>query len=122
MSELIDKIKETINMDDLGEICQDYADSIQYTDENIIVLKISIEDLENESFDKIVELGRVEYSCWEALKSLVPEGEVDSIKKEFAEDLQEFMEDEDNGVESAEQIYKSVLYCNNEYVWSGTTF
>ena len=70
---------------------------------DIIVLKISLEDLKSENFDNIIELGRVEYGEWDTLSSLVPNGEVDGIKKEFEEDLAMLQEDdyEDAEVDSA---------------------
>ena len=120
MSELISEIKENIDLDNLGQYCGEFAEEMQYSDDNIMVLKISIEDLKNENFDEIIEVARVKYGDWDSLSTLVPDGEVDEIKKEFEEDLENYSEDGE--VDSFEDIYKSVLYCDNEYVWGGTTY
>jgi|TARA_B110000438_G_scaffold302675_1_gene361128 hypothetical protein len=120
MSDAINEIKENIDLDSLSQYCGEFAEEMQYSDYNIKVLKISLEDLKNENFDEIIEVDRVKYGDWDTLSLLVPEGEVDEIKKEFEEDLKNYLEDGE--VSSFEDIYKSVLYCNNEYVWGGTTY
>ncbi len=120
MSDAINEIKENIDLDSLSQYCGEFAEEMQYSDYNIKVLKISLEDLKNENFDEIIEVDRVKYGDWDTLSLLVPEGEIDEIKKEFEEDLKNYLEDGE--VSSFEDIYKSVLYCNNEYVWGGTTY
>ena len=120
MSNVISEIKEDIDLDSLGQYCGEFAEEMQYSNYNIKVLKISLEDLKNENFDEIIEVDRVKYGDWDSLSLLVPDGEVDEIKKEFEEDLENYSEED--GVNSFEDIYKSVLYCNDEYVWGGTTY
>lgn len=120
MSDSISEIKDEINLDLLSEYCGEFAENMQYSDDNIMVLKISLENLKNENFDEIIEVGRVGYGDWDSLSSLVPEGEVDEIKLQFEEDLKNYSDDGE--VNSFEDIYASVLYCNNEYVWGASTY
>jgi hypothetical protein len=67
------------------------------------------------------EIGSVEYGDWESLKNFVSESEVERIKNQFDEDLNDFKEDKDSEIYDCLQIYNSVLYCNGEFVWSGMT-
>ncbi len=100
----------------------DKAESILYSDFNIIILEIEYEDLKSENFENIQELGSVDYGDWDSLKNLISESEVERIKNQFDEDLNYFMEDEDEEeIDDCLQIYTSVLYCNGEFVWSGMT-
>jgi len=88
---------------------------------NIIVLKIDYEDLKSENFENMQEIGSVEYGDWESLKNFVSESEVERIKNQFDEDLNDLKEDEDSEIDDWLQIYTSLLYCNGEFVWSGMT-
>tara|TARA_B100000768_G_C11200866_1_gene341726 strand:- start:612 stop:974 length:363 start_codon:yes stop_codon:yes gene_type:complete len=118
------KINDVLNEIDeieLGEILMDKAESILYSDYNIIVLKIEYEDLKSENFENMQEIGSVEYGDWESLKNFVSESEVERIKNQFDEDFNDFMEDEDSEIDDCLQIYTSLLYCNGEFVWSGMT-
>ena len=117
----IDDILKEIDEIELGEILMDKAESILYSDYNIIVLNIEFNDLKSENFENIQKLGFVEYGDWGSLKNFVSESEVERIKNQFDEDLSYFKEDEDSEVDSFLQIYTSVLYCNGQYVWSGMT-
>ena len=69
------------------------AESILYSDYNIIVLKIEYEDLKSENFENMQEFGSVEYGDWETLKNFVSESEVERIKNQFDDDLKDFEED-----------------------------
>jgi len=120
MSDNISEIKDEIDLDLLSEYCGEFAEKIQYSDDNIIVLKISLEDLKNENFDEITEVGRFEYGDWDSLSSLVSKSEIDEIKLQFEEDLKNYSDDGE--VRSFEDIYTSVLYSNEEYVWSASTY
>tara|TARA_B100001057_G_C22756754_1_gene914128 strand:- start:1048 stop:1269 length:222 start_codon:yes stop_codon:yes gene_type:complete len=73
MSDNISEIKDEIDLDLLSEYCGEFAEKMQYSDDNIIVLKISLEDLKNENFDEITEVGRFGYADWDSLSSLVSE-------------------------------------------------
>ena len=117
----LNEILNQINVVELGEILMNKAESILYSDYNIIVLKIEYEDLKSENFENMQELGSVEYGDWEALKNFVSESEVERIKNQFDDDLKDFEEDEDSDIDDCLQIYTSVLYCNGKFVWSGMT-
>ena len=80
-------------MVELGEILMNKAESILYSDYNIIVLKIEYEDLKSENFENMQEFGSVEYGDWETLKNFVSESEVERIKNQFDDDLKDFEED-----------------------------
>ena len=118
----IKNIIDKINIDFLGEIMQDKAESIQYSDYNIILFNIDKNDLENENFENMEELIGVEYGDWNLLEAYISQDEINRIKEYFDEDLNRLMEDEDNGVDDYCQIYMSFLYCNKVYVWSGMEF
>ena len=117
----INDILNEIDEIELGEILMNKAESILYSDYNIIVLKIEYEDLKSEVFENMQEIGSVEYGDWESLKNFVSESEVERIKNQFDEDLNDLKEDEDSEIDDCLQIYTSVLYCNGEFVWSGMT-
>ncbi len=97
------------------------TEAILYSEYNIIVLKIDYEDLKSENFENMQEIGSVEYGDWESLKNFVSESEVERIKNQFDEDLNDLKEDEDSEIDDCLQIYTSLLYCNGEFVWSGMT-
>lgn len=117
----IDEILNEIDEIELGEILMNKAESILYSEYNIIVLKIDYEDLKSENFENMQEIGSVEYGDWESLKNFVSESEVERIKNQFDEDLNDLKEDEDSEIDDCLQIYTSLLYCNREFVWSGMT-
>ena len=117
----INDILNEIDEIELGEILMNKAESILYTDYNIIVLKIEYEDLKSENFENMQEIGSAEYGDWESLKNFLSESEVERIKNQFDQDLNDLKEDEDSEIDDCLQIYTSVLYCNGEFVWSGMT-
>ena len=117
----LNEILNQIDVVELGEILMNKAESILYSDYNIIVLKIEYEDLKSENFENMQEIGSAEYGDWESLKNFVSESEVERIKNQFDNDLKDFEEDEDSDIDDCLQIYTSVLYCNAEFVWSGMT-
>ena len=118
----IKNIIDKIDIDVLGDLMQDKAESIQYSDYNIILFNIDQNDLENENFENMEELIGVEYGDWNLLGGFISQDEINRIKEYFDEDLNRLMEDEDNGVDDYSQIYMSFLYCNKVYVWSGMEF
>ena len=118
----IKNIIDKIDIDVLGDLMQDKAESIQYSDYNIILFNIDQNDLENENFENMEELIGVEYGDWNLLGAFISQVEINRIKEYFDEDLNRLMEDEDNGVDDYSQIYMSFLYCNKVYVWSGMEF
>ena len=118
----IKNIIDKIDIDVLGDLMQDKAESIQYSDYNIILFNIDQNDLENENFENMEELIGVEYGDWNLLGAYISQDEINRIKEYFDEDLNRLMEDEDNGVDDYSQIYMSFLYCNKVYVWSGMEF
>ena len=105
----------------LGEIMGDKAESIEYSDYNIVVFNIEAEDLKGGAFEKMEEIGSVEYGDWNMLGGIVSEEEVKKIKKDFDEDLKKAKENEDNEIDDYSQIYMSFLYCEGVYVWSAST-
>lgn len=117
----INEILNEIDEIELGEILMNKAESILYTQHNIIVLKIDYEDLKSENFENMQEIGSIEYGDWESLKNFVSESEVERIKNQFDKDLNDLKEDEDSEIDDCLQIYTSLLYCNGEFVWSGMT-
>lgn len=117
----VNEILNEIDQIELGEILMNKAESILWTDSNIIVLKIEYDDLKSENFENMQKIGSVEYGDWESLKNFVSESEVERIKNQFDEDLNDLKEDEDSEIDDCLQIYTSVLYCDGEFVWSGMT-
>ena len=118
----IKNIIDKIDIDVLGDLMQDKAESIQYSDYNIILFNIDQNDLENENFENMEEIIGVEYGDWNLLGAFISQDEINRIKEYFDEDLNRLMEDEDNGVDDYSQIYMLFLYCNKVYVWSGMEF
>ena len=106
----------------LGEVMQEKAESIQYSDYNIVIFNIEAQDLETGTFEKMEEIGSVEYGDWNMLGGIVSAAEVTRIKEYFTNDLKRLKEDEGNDVDDCSQIYISVLYCKGIYVWSGMVF
>lgn len=121
MSESIEAIKKNIDTDYLSEyLGEKFAEDLEFTDYNIEILKISINDLKSETYSGIEHVEYIENEDWEKLKSLVSEEEVKAIREEFKEDSEYYKnENESNNPPS---IYKAILYCNEEYVWSATTY
>ena len=115
----LNKILNQIDVVELGEILMNKAESILYSDYNIIVLKIEYEDLKSENFENMQEFGSVEYGDWETLKNFVSESEVERIKNQFDDDLKDFEEDEDSDIDdclrlsaSNDEKYQSLI--NND--------
>jgi len=126
MSELINAIKENIDTEWLSEyLGENYAEELEYTDYNIEILKIDIDDLKSESYESIEHIGYVENEDWDTLKTLVSEKEVKSVQEEFKEDNERYRNECECGSSPCDcnlNLYKAILYCNEEYVWSTTTF
>ena len=126
MSELISEIRDVIDKEWLAEyLGRYYAEQLVYTDYNIEILKINIDDLKSESYENIEHIGYVENEDWDTLRNLVTEKEVKAIQEEIKEDNERYR-DEYEGDSSPSDIklnlYKAILYCNEEYVWSTTTY
>jgi len=125
MSESINDIKEDINIEWLSDDLGDYAEELEFTDYNIQILKIDIEDLKNETYDNIEHIGFVKYDDWNTLKTLVSEKEVKLIQKEYGEDIERYSNEcecDSSPCDCNLNIYKAILYCKNEYVWATTTY
>jgi hypothetical protein len=75
----------------------------------------------NENFQNTEHLISINYGDWNSLKNFISESEVENIKNIFEESLEEIKESDDS-IEDCSQIYMSALYCNEEFVWEGTTF
>ena len=126
MSELINEIREDIDTEWLSEyLGENYAEELEYTDYNIEILKIDIDDLKSESYESIEHIGYVENEDWDTLKTLVTEKEVKAIQEEFKEDNERYRNEHECGSSPCDcnlNLYKAILYCNEEYVWSTTTY
>ncbi len=131
MSSSISDIRDEIDTDWLSEyLGVNHAEELEFTDNNIEILRIGIDDLKSESYENIEHVGYVENEDWDNLKTLVSEKEVKAIQEEFKEDIQRFKNEHDDYVGKCDtrpcdhslNIYKAILYCNDEYVWSSTTF
>ena len=59
MSDSISEIKDEINLDLLSEYCGEFAENMQYSDDNIMVLKISLENLKMKILMKSLKLGEL---------------------------------------------------------------
>jgi hypothetical protein len=55
-------------------------------------------------------------------KTLFLKVKLKTYKNIFEESLKDIKEFDDNDIEYCSQIYISALYCNEEFVWEGTTF
>ena len=113
MSKDIIQIINNIDTTWLGEDLMDIAEGLLYKDANIAICKISLEDLKNENFDNIEKLDYYEYGDWDNLSYYVSEKELERIKKQFEEDLQERLDDEESDVDTCFGIYSCFLYCND---------
>ena len=126
MSESINDIKEEIDKGWLGDyLGSNYAEQLVFTDYNLQLLKIDIEDLKNEIYDNIEHIEFVKYDDWDTLKTLVSEKEVKAIQEEFREDTERYRNEHECGSSPCDcnlNLYKAILYCNEEYVWSTTTY
>ena len=126
MSNSISAIRDEIDTEWLSEyLGVNHAEELEFTDNNIEILRIDIDDLKSESYENIEHVGYVENEDWDNLKSLVSEKEVKAIQDEFKEDIERYRNEHECDSPSCEHslnIYKAILYCNDEYVWSSTTF
>jgi hypothetical protein len=106
---------------ELGEIMMGKAESLAdtFSDSNIIIFDIALEELQKGNFHNMQEMGRMSYGDWDTLKIWVSKNEAERIKKQFDEDLKDFSDDEDYDVDDYSQIYSSFLYCKNDFVWGG---
>jgi hypothetical protein len=126
MSESINDIKEEIDKGWLGDyLGSNYAEQLVFTDYNLQLLNIDIEDLKNETYDNIEHIGFVKYDDWDTLKTLVSEKEVKAIQEEFREDIERYRNEHECDSSPCDcnlNLYKAILYCNEDYVWGSTTF
>ena len=119
-NKLIDKILKNIDIDDLGEVMMNKAESLKMEfGDNIVIFEIAIEEFKNNNFHKMDKISTIAYGNWDSLRSWVSEDEVERIKKQFDDDLQYLLEDEESEVEDCSQIYSSFLYCDGQYAWGG---
>ena len=110
-------LHKTENLDSKQYIYNQYGGKISFDS-----LKIGLEDLVNENFQNTEHVISIKYGDWNSLKNFVSESEVENIKNIFEESLEDIKEFDDNDIEYCSQIYISALYCNEEFVWEGTTF
>ena len=116
--ELIHKIINDIDTEDLGETMLGKAESLQMEyGGNIVIFEISLEELRKGNFYNMEKMSTIEYGDWDSLRNWVSESEVERIKKQFDEDLEDLSNDDSYEVDDCSQIYSSFLYCNGEYVW-----
>ena len=126
MSDSISEIRDVIDTEWLSDyLGENYAEELEYTDYNIEILKIDIDNLKSESYESIEHIGYVENEDWDTLKTLVTEKEVKAIQKECKEDNERYRDEHECGSSPCDcnlNLYKAILYCNEEYVWSTTTY
>ena len=126
MGNSISDIRDEIDTEWLSEyLGGNYAEQLEYRDYNIEILKISIDDLKSESYESIEHIGYVENEDWDTLITLVSEKEVKAIQEEFKEDNEKYRNEHECGSSPCDcnlNLYKAILYCNEEYVWSTTTY
>tara|TARA_B110000908_G_C9913883_1_gene296557 strand:- start:171 stop:551 length:381 start_codon:yes stop_codon:yes gene_type:complete len=117
----IDKVLNSIDTDQLGEIMVGHAEDLQmrFSDNNIIIFEITLEDLIKENFYDLQELHTIECD-WDSLKDWLPESEVERLKKEFADVLTNNIEFNADETYECSEIFSVLLYCDGEFVWSGT--
>jgi|TARA_B110000211_G_C13797770_1_gene429149 hypothetical protein len=117
----IDKVLNSIDTDQLGEIMVGHAEYLQmrFSDNNIIIFEITLEDLIKENFYDLQELHTIECD-WDSLKDWLPESEVERLKKEFADVLTNNIEFNADETYECSEIFSALLYCDGEFVWSGT--
>ena len=72
-----------------------------------------IHDGKNENFDNIEKLDYYEYGDWDNLSYYLSEKELERIKKQFDDDLEMLLEDDESDVDSCYGIFSSFLYCND---------
>ena len=90
-----------------------------------LILDISQNDLINEDDSNIKEIGRVTYGDWDALRKIISDKDVDLEKEENENYLKELRDGCDCGDERCECEYvttRTILYCENEYVYSATGY
>jgi len=126
MSDFISEIRDEIDTEWLSEYMgENYAEELEYTDYNIEILKIDIDDLKSETYESIEHIGYVENEDWDTLKTLVSGKEVKAIQEEFKEDNERYRNEHECAASPCDcnlNLYKAILYCNEEYVWSTTTY
>ena len=87
MSNSISDIRDEIDTEWLSEyLGENHAEKLEFTDNNIEILRIDIDDLKSESYENIEHIGYVEIEDLDTLKTLVSEKEVKAIQEEFKED------------------------------------
>ena len=102
----MDKVLNSIDTEELGEIMMDKAESLQMElGDNIIIFKITLEDLQKVNFSNMEEMSTIEYGDWDSLGNWVSESEVERIQNQFDEDLKFLSNDEDSDVDDYSQIY-----------------
>tara|TARA_B100000315_G_scaffold219811_2_gene221976 strand:+ start:284 stop:673 length:390 start_codon:yes stop_codon:yes gene_type:complete len=99
-----------------------------YTDTlygEMLILDISQDDLMNKDDSNIEEIGRVEYGNWDALRGIIPDEDINLEKEESETYLKELRDGCDCGDEICECEYvicRTLLYCENEYVYSAAGY
>ena len=95
-----------------------------YTDnlhKEILILNISKDDLINENYNCVEEIGRFESGDWDSYASILSEEEAEESKKE-SEKYRKELEDDDENNEYEYFINTTYLYCENKYVHSVSSY
>ena len=90
-----------------------------------LILDISQDDLINSDDTNIKEIGRVAYGDWDALRKIIQDKDVDLEKEENEKYLKELKDGCDCGDEICECEYvitRTILFSENEYVYSATGY
>ena len=107
-----------INIDNWTQELGGYTDNLY---KEILILNISKDDLINENYNNIEELGRFESGDWDSYAAILSEKEAEESKNESEQYKKELEEDDDEG-EYEYFINTTYLYCENKYVHSVSSF
>ena len=118
----IKKVIGNIDRDLWSQILGSYTDDLY---DEWLILDISQDDLINEDDSNIIEIGRINYRDWDALRKIISDKDVDLEKEENETYLKELRDGCDCGDEICECEYvitRTILYCENEYVHSASGY
>ena len=108
-----------IDRDSLTQELGGYTDNLH---KEILILNIKKDDLINENYNDVEEIGRFESGDWETFAALLSEEEAEKEKKESEEYKKEVEEGDDGEGEYEYFINTTYLYCENKYVHSVSSF
>ena len=114
------EIIENINIEFWTQEIAHDADVLQGSNK-IRLLDITRDDLINEFTENIRQIGCVQHGDWDALKNFLPEKEINLEKEEaelYMQQVREGCDCMDDVCKCDYRIYRAILYCEGQYVWS----